>query len=101
MEYFVIGDEDTVLGFSLVGVSGTTCRSESEAKSAWNSVLEHHEYGVIIITAHPNKARRAHGERIDGASVLLTYPQYRIPLAITIEDEHGRKLPYPHSMTSL
>ena len=50
MEYFVIGDEDTVLGFSLVGVSGTTCRSESEAKSAWNSVLEHHEYGVIVIT---------------------------------------------------
>ncbi len=50
MEYFVIGDEDTVLGFSLVGVSGIACSSEEDVKAAWNKATEDKEHGVIIIT---------------------------------------------------
>ncbi len=50
MEYYVIGDEDTVLGFSLVGVLGTACHNEMEAKNAWESVLENKNYGIIVIT---------------------------------------------------
>ncbi|MBR1918549.1 MAG: V-type ATP synthase subunit F [Spirochaetales bacterium] len=50
MEYYVIGDEDTVLGFSLVGLSGSAVSSESEARSAWEKVLENRNYGIIIIT---------------------------------------------------
>ena len=51
MEYFVIGDDDTVLGFSLVGVSGIACSSEDEVKAAWDKALEDKEHAVIIITS--------------------------------------------------
>ncbi len=50
MEYFVIGDEDTVLGFSLVGVSGIACSSPDEVRAAWSKATEDKEHGVIIIT---------------------------------------------------
>ena len=50
MEYFVIGDDDTVLGFSLVGVSGISCSTEGEVKAAWDKALEDKEHAVIIIT---------------------------------------------------
>jgi Archaeal/vacuolar-type H+-ATPase subunit F len=50
MEYYVIGDEDTVLGFSLVGVSGTACHTADEAKIAWEHVLENKNFAIIIIT---------------------------------------------------
>ncbi len=51
MEYFAIGDEDTVLGFSLVGVSGISASTKEEAESAWAKALEDKENGVIIITS--------------------------------------------------
>ena len=50
MEYFVIGDDDTVLGFSLVGVSGIVAATADEAKGAWDKALEDKAHGVIIIT---------------------------------------------------
>lgn len=50
MNYFVIGDEDTVLGFSLVGTRGMVAANQSEAQSAIQKALEHKEYGIIIIT---------------------------------------------------
>ena len=34
MEYFVIGDADTVLGFSIVGVDGIQVSSKEEAEQA-------------------------------------------------------------------
>jgi len=50
MRYFVIGDEDTVLGFSLVGVSGIQATNEQQAMKAWQSALSDEENGIIIIT---------------------------------------------------
>ncbi|MDD3997709.1 MAG: V-type ATP synthase subunit F [Sphaerochaetaceae bacterium] len=50
MNYFVIGDEDTVLGFSLVGTRGMVAANQSEAQSAIQKALEQKEYGIIIIT---------------------------------------------------
>jgi len=50
MRYFVIGDEDTVLGFSLVGTRGLVASTVAEAKAALQKALENHEYGIIIIT---------------------------------------------------
>lgn len=50
MQYFVIGDEDTCLGFSLVGLSGAVARTEAEAEDAWAKALENKDNGVIIIT---------------------------------------------------
>lgn len=50
MKYFVIGDEDTVLGFSLVGVDGAIATSHQEAVDAFNRALDNSGYGIIIIT---------------------------------------------------
>lgn len=50
MEYFVIGDDDTVLGFSLVGVAGIVARNSDEASRAWTKALEDKSNAVIIIT---------------------------------------------------
>lgn len=50
MKYFVIGDEDTVLGFSLVGVFGMQATNAEQARQAWNKALEDRANGIIIIT---------------------------------------------------
>lgn len=50
MRYFVIGDEDTVLGFSLVGTRGMVASNREEADAALRSALENRDYGIIIIT---------------------------------------------------
>ena len=50
MNYFVIGDEDTVLGFSLVGVFGMQATNAEQAKQAWDKALDDTENGIIIIT---------------------------------------------------
>ncbi|MGI6433569.1 MAG: V-type ATP synthase subunit F [Sphaerochaetaceae bacterium] len=50
MRYFVIGDEDTVLGFSLVGTQGLSASNPQEASSALKQALEDTNNGIIIIT---------------------------------------------------
>ena len=50
MKYYVIGDEDAVLGFGMVGVQGKTVRSREEAESTFNGALADSEIGIIIIT---------------------------------------------------
>lgn len=50
MKYFVIGDEDTCLGFSLVGLANQAVYSAEEAKDAWDKALEDRSNGIIIIT---------------------------------------------------
>lgn len=50
MNYFIIGDEDTVLGFELAGVSGTAVDSAAETETAFNSALEDGSNGILIIT---------------------------------------------------
>ena len=50
MRYVVIGDEDTVLGLSLVGVFGMQATNAEEARIAWEKALEDKENGIIIIT---------------------------------------------------
>ncbi|MBU1082408.1 MAG: V-type ATP synthase subunit F, partial [Spirochaetes bacterium] len=37
MKYFVIGDEDTVLGFGMVGVDGRAAGSVPEAETAFDA----------------------------------------------------------------
>ncbi len=63
MQYYVIGDQDTVLGFSLVGVSGTQATTPLEAKNAWENALGDKEYGIIIITEDVAEMIRATVDR--------------------------------------
>lgn len=50
MNYYIIGDEDAVLGFGMVGVRGTVAQSASEAERAFRAALEDNETGIVIIT---------------------------------------------------
>lgn len=50
MKYSIIGDEDAVLGFGMVGVSGKVAVDADEAMRAFQAILEDKETGIIIIT---------------------------------------------------
>lgn len=50
MGFHVIGDEDTVMGFSFAGVEGTVVSDGDEARDALDDALEEGDQTVIIIT---------------------------------------------------
>ena len=50
MKYAIIGDEDAVLGFGIVGVSGAVAANADEARQAFQAQLEDQEVGIIIMT---------------------------------------------------
>ena len=50
MRYYIIGDEDAVLGFGLVGVEGKAVRNVEQAQEAFTTVLDQSDIGIIIIT---------------------------------------------------
>ncbi len=49
MKYFVIGDEDAVLGFGLAGVEGLKAENPAEAEYAFKAALKDSSVGIIII----------------------------------------------------
>jgi V/A-type H+-transporting ATPase subunit F len=50
MRYYIIGDEDAVLGFGLVGVEGKDVQNAGQAEEAFSAALEQSDIGIIIIT---------------------------------------------------
>jgi V/A-type H+-transporting ATPase subunit F len=50
MKYSIIGDEDTVLGFGVVGVSGRVATNAEEAQRAFEATLEDKEVCIVIMT---------------------------------------------------
>jgi len=50
MRYFIIGDEDAVLGFGLVGVEGKAVQNAEQAQEVFTTVLDQSDIGIIIIT---------------------------------------------------
>jgi V/A-type H+-transporting ATPase subunit F len=50
MKYSIIGDEDTILGFGIVGVSGRVATNPEEAQRAFKAILQEKDTGIIIIT---------------------------------------------------
>ena len=63
MQYVIIGDEDTVLGFSLVGTRGIVASNPEEARNALHTALENPDYGIIIITQDVAQFIRAEVDR--------------------------------------
>lgn len=49
MKYFVIADEDTILGFRYAGVEGAVVRTAQEAADAFAAAVKAPATGVIII----------------------------------------------------
>ena len=83
MKYSIIGDEDTVLGFGMVGISGKVVVNADEAQLAFQAILEDKETSIIIIT-----------ERI-ADMIRSTVDKYlftvSFPLIVEIPDRKGTK----------
>lgn len=82
MKYFVIGDEDTVLGFGLVGVKGFVATNKVEAENSFKEALKDDEIGIIIITEKISELIRP---LVD---VYLFTSSF--PLIVEIQDRTGK-----------
>lgn len=77
MEFFVIGDRDTVLGLRLAGVAGCTVTDRESASAALRDALARENAGVVLLTepvaAHLRDEVEAH--RFGGGwPILLEIP---------------------------
>ena len=82
MKYFVIGDEDTVLGFGMVGVQGAIVRTPQSAAEAFRKTLEDRDVGIIIITERIAELIRPQVDR------YIFSEQF--PLIVEIPDREGK-----------
>ena len=81
MQYRIIGDELTVLGFSLVGVAGEVATDPESAAKAFDNALGENETGILLITEGIADLIR---RRVD--ELLFSD---RFPLVLEIPDYHG------------
>ena len=88
MRYAIIGDEDTVLGFGIVGVSGQVAVNAQEAQQAFETSLEDSNVGIIIITEQVADMIRSTVDRY-----LFTES---FPLIVEIPDRKGHQADRPN-----
>jgi V/A-type H+-transporting ATPase subunit F len=81
MRYFIIGDEDAVLGFGLVGVAGAVVQNQAQAQESFSTVLEQSDIGIIIITERVADLIRPQVDRF-----IFTR---NFPLIVEIPDRQG------------
>ena len=81
MEFYVIGDPDTVLGFSLAGIEGRDVKDSREALAALKETLGYQDIGILLITE-----RMAHELREEIDAVMTTR---KFPLIVEIPDVEG------------
>ncbi len=82
MKYFVIGDEDTVLGFGMVGVGGSVATTVAEAQAAFDAAMADRDIGILVITERSAQLIRPRVDR------LLFSDDF--PLIVEIPDRRGR-----------
>jgi vacuolar-type H+-ATPase subunit F/Vma7 len=58
MSYYVIADEDTVLGFRYGGVQGEVAETPEAARVAFNRVCRDKRYNIVILTQDVAKGIR-------------------------------------------
>jgi len=81
VRFHVIGDEDTVLGFRLVGVEGEVAETAEEIQFALKKAFQSDDVGIIIINE-----RLAERVRADVEKFLY---KTTFPLIIEIPDAQG------------
>ncbi len=81
MKYAIIGDDDTVLGFEMVGVSGKVVHDADEAQRAFAALLEDKDVGIVIITERVADMMRA---TVDKYLFTMSFP-----LIVEIPDRTG------------
>ncbi len=82
MKYYVIGDEDTVLGFGMVGVSGRAVSDVRAAEAAFDAATADPEIGILVVTERAAELIRPRVDR------YLFSDDF--PLIVEIPDRRGR-----------
>lgn len=88
MKYAIIGDEDAIIGFGILGVTGRIATNPDEARRAFEATLDDKETGIIIITE-----RIADMIRPIVNKYLLTIG---FPLVVEVPDRSGPKPDRPN-----
>lgn len=83
MKYSIIGDEDSVLGFGMVGVSGKVADNADDALRAFQTMIEDKETSIIIITERVADMIRP---IVDKYLFTVSFP-----LIVEIPDRKGRQ----------
>ena len=81
MRMFVIGNKDSVLGFSLAGVAGRSVTSQEQLKQAIDSALADRTIGLLIFTKDVADWER---ERIDQLKIAS-----QLPLVVEVPGRDG------------
>jgi V/A-type H+/Na+-transporting ATPase subunit F len=71
MKVFVIGNQEAVLGFSLVGVHGQAVASAPDANQALDQALSTADAGIVLVTADVAELIQA---RMDELKLRSTVP---------------------------
>ncbi len=82
MQYYIIGDQDAVMGFGMVGVDGRVVNSPEEAELTFKDLLADKNIGIIIITERIAEMIR---HLVD---IYIFTEQF--PLIVEIPDRLGR-----------
>ena len=81
MKFYVIGDEDTVLGFRLAGVEGEVVQTPEQAMEALERTSKMQELGIIIL---PERVAATIRHEVDRYVYKTSFP-----LIIEIPDRLG------------
>ena len=81
MKILVIGSQEAVLGFSLVGVRGKTVSTASEADEALDEALSTSDIGIILVTENVAELIEASMEQLKLRST--------VPLVVEIPGPEG------------
>lgn len=81
MKYALIGDEDAVLGFGVVGVLGKVATTADEAREAFETFLQDKDIAIVIMTERIADMMRSVVDKY-----LLTES---FPLIVEIPDHKG------------
>ncbi len=92
MKFFCLGDEDTVLGFRLVGLEGRAVKSAAEAREAFAVATATQDVGIILMT---ERAARLIREEVEDYIYNSDFP-----LVLEIPDSRG-PLPDRKSISDL
>ena len=84
MKLFVIGDDFSVLGYSLAGIQGTAVKSRKEAAEALQEAMRDPDAGIILITQRIASEIQA---QVNQAKLKTT-----IPVILEIPEQDKRRV---------
>lgn len=81
MKFFLIGDEFSILGYSLVGIRGVVANTKEEAADALKNASQDSDVGIVLIT---QRIASQIQPLVDEMKLKMA-----TPIVLEIPDRHG------------